>query len=81
MLIDFANASLVDKAPQQPEKVKLLLEKAATNGWVATLDAVQSKRLPLPLGYCNVGSIVDVGEGINDFSVGDRVVSNGPAQT
>ena len=79
MLIDFANASLVDKALQQPEKVKLLLEKAATNGLVATLDAVQSKlSQPLPLGYCNVGSIVDVGEGINDFSVGDRVVSNGP---
>jgi predicted dehydrogenase len=29
------------------------------------------------LGYCNVGEVVAVGEGINEFKIGDRVVSNG----
>jgi NADPH:quinone reductase-like Zn-dependent oxidoreductase len=33
---------------------------------------------PLPLGYCNAGVVLDVEEGVTGFSVGDRVVSNGP---
>ena len=33
---------------------------------------------PLPLGYCNVGKVIAVGDGVNDFAIGDRVVSNGP---
>ncbi|MFC1859526.1 bi-domain-containing oxidoreductase, partial [Thermodesulfobacteriota bacterium] len=33
---------------------------------------------PMPLGYCNVGVIEEVGNGSDAFSVGDRVISNGP---
>ena len=44
-----------------------------------TFEAVKTKLdQPLPLGYCNVGTVVAVGEGVSDFHVGDRVVSNGP---
>jgi len=32
---------------------------------------------PLPLGYCNVGIVMEVGEDVTGFAVGDRVVSNG----
>lgn len=32
---------------------------------------------PLPLGYCNVGKVIAVGEGVSEFKVGDRVASNG----
>jgi predicted dehydrogenase len=32
---------------------------------------------PLPLGYCNVGVVEQVGAGVTGFSVGDRVASNG----
>ena len=32
---------------------------------------------PLPLGYCNAGQVVAIGSGVTEFSVGDRVVSNG----
>jgi len=32
----------------------------------------------LPMGYSNVGVIAEVGRGVTDFKVGDRVVSNGP---
>ena len=47
-----------------------------TDGVITTYDAVLSKLdQPLPLGYCNVGKVVQTkAEG---FSVGDRVVSNG----
>ena len=64
MLVDFGNASYLDKARQQPEKVKMVLEKVATDGLAATVDAVRSKLAePLPLGYCNVGVVAAVGAG------------------
>jgi threonine dehydrogenase-like Zn-dependent dehydrogenase len=32
---------------------------------------------PLPLGYCNVGKVIAVGKDVQEFSIGDRVASNG----
>ena len=78
MLVDFGKASMLDKARQQPEKVKMVLDKISTDGLFATLDAVQSKLgQPLPLGYCNAGVVLAVGAGVTEFVVGDRVASNG----
>ncbi|MCS0058274.1 bi-domain-containing oxidoreductase [Vibrio parahaemolyticus] len=79
MLVDFGKASLIDKARQQPDKVKMVLEKVQTDGLMTTLEAVQSKLAqPLPLGYCNVGVVNAVGKGVSGFKEGYRVVSNGP---
>ncbi|WP_279130990.1 bi-domain-containing oxidoreductase [Photobacterium phosphoreum] len=79
MLVDFGKASLIEKARKQPDKVKMVLEKVQTDGLMTTLEAVQSKLAqPLPLGYCNVGVVNAVGNGVNGFKEGDRVVSNGP---
>ncbi|WP_278389160.1 bi-domain-containing oxidoreductase, partial [Idiomarina abyssalis] len=78
-LLSFGKASVLDKARQQPEKVRTVLEKVKTDGLLPTIDAVKSKlSLPLPLGYCNVGVVDDVGHGCENFRPGDRVVSNGP---
>jgi predicted dehydrogenase/threonine dehydrogenase-like Zn-dependent dehydrogenase len=79
MLVSFGRASIFEKVRQQPEKVKMVLEKIQSDGLMTTLDAVRSKLAqPLPLGYCNVGRLVEVGSGVNGLQVGDRVVSNGP---
>ena len=79
MLVGFGKASYLEKARQQPEKVKMVLEKVKTDGLFSTLDAVQSKLAqPLPLGYCHVGVVSAVGSNVDDFKLGDRVVSNGP---
>ncbi len=79
MLVGFGKASLIDKARQQPEKVKMVLEKVQTDGLLTTYDAVKSKLAqPLALGYCNVGVVHEVGTNVENFQVGDRVVSNGP---
>jgi len=78
MLIDFGESTLVQKARSQPDKVKQVIEKAKSDGLLATVDAVRSKlNSQIPLGYCNAGVVVEVGEGVTDFIVGDRVVSNG----
>lgn len=78
MLVEFGKASMLQKAKQQPEKVKQVLDKIKTDGLLQTLDAVKSKLdQPLPLGYCNAGVILEVGKGVADFQPGDRVVSNG----
>lgn len=78
MLVEFGKANLIDKARQQPDKVKQVLDKIKTDGLQPTLEAVFNKLgQPLPLGYCNVGTVVAVGRGVTEFSVGDRVASNG----
>lgn len=78
MLVEFGKANLIDKARQQPDRVKMVLDKIKAEGLIPTLEAVFNKLgQPLPLGYCNVGKVVEVGKGVLSLSVGDRVVSNG----
>ena len=78
MLVEFGKASLLAKAKQQPDKVKQVLNKIKTEGLKTTLEAVANKLdQPIPLGYCNVGEVVAVGEGVTEFAIGDRVASNG----
>jgi predicted dehydrogenase len=76
MLLDFGTASLFNKARQQPEKVKMVLDKIRSDGLLLAVDAVRSKLAqPIPLGYCNAGEILE--SGVQGYSKGDRVVSNG----
>lgn len=77
-LVEFGKANLIQKARQQPDKVKQVLDKAKSDGLRPTIETV-FKRLddPLPLGYCNVGRVVETGEGVSDLAVGDLVASNG----
>lgn len=78
MLVDFGRASLISKARQQPERVKDVLSKVRTDGLMTTVDAVRSKLgQPIPLGYCHVGRVREVGAGVEGYQPGDRVVSNG----
>lgn len=78
MLVDFGKANALQKARQQPDKVKLVLDKIRTDGLLPTLESVNNKLdQPLALGYCNAGVVAEVGTGVSQYAVGDRVVSNG----
>ena len=79
MLVEFGKANFIQKARQQPDKVKEVLNKIKTDGLQPTINAVFNKLgQPLQLGYCNVGKVVAIGKGVENFSIGDRVASNGP---
>lgn len=79
MLLEFGRANFIDKARQQPDKVRQVLDKLRTDGIGPTMRAVLAKLdKPIPLGYSNAGVVVEVGRGVTRFEVGDRVVSNGP---
>jgi len=76
MLKSFGQANLINKAKQQPDKVKQTIEKLRTDGFISTLGAVKSKLdQPIPLGYSNVGVVIE--SDVDGFKKGDRVVSNG----
>jgi len=78
MLIEFGKAGWIEKARQQPDKVRMVLDKMKTDGVLPTVETVFNKLdQQLSLGYCNVGVVMEVGAGVATFSVGDRVVSNG----
>lgn len=78
MLVEFGKGNLIEKARQQPDKVRQVLEKVKTDGLVPTLEAVRNKLdQALPMGYCNVGEVLELGAGVSGFAIGDRIASNG----
>jgi hypothetical protein len=78
MLVSFGQSNLLQKARAQPEKVKMVLDKVKTDGLMPTINAVRNKLdEPIPLGYCNVGIVEEIGAGVSGYRKGDRVISNG----
>ena len=78
MLVEFGKAGWIEKARQQPDKVRMVLDKIKTDGLMPTIEAVFNKLdQPLPLGYCNVGRVMERGAGGTAFEIGDRIASNG----
>ena len=75
--IDSANRSVGDKL-QDSSNITKGLELLEKEGAGAVWNAVFPKNiLPIQLGYSSSGEVVQVGEGVKDFHVGDKVVSNG----
>jgi predicted dehydrogenase/threonine dehydrogenase-like Zn-dependent dehydrogenase len=79
MLVGFGKANLLQKVIRQPERAQALLNKIKADGLASAYRAVASRLdQVVALGYCNVGEVIDVGAGVTDIQIGNRVVSNGP---
>lgn len=77
-IVEFGRASLMSKVRQNPERVRQVLDRIKNDGLLPTLELVFAKLdEPMPLGYCNVGTVLELGAGVTGFQVGDRVASNG----
>ncbi len=78
MLVEFAEKSLIGKARSRPDLFRQVLDKMKRDGVLATLQA-SFNRLdqPMALGYSSAGTIVELGDGMEGFKIGQRVACAG----
>lgn len=75
---EFASSNIFQKAKARPDLVREVLNKTRRDGLFSTIAAVRSRLdQPSALGYSSAGTVIEVGEGITDISVGDRVACAG----
>jgi len=75
---EFASKSLLQKAKSRPDLVREAVSKVRRDGVLSALSAVRARLdQPLALGYSSAGTVIEVGEGITDLRVGDRVACAG----
>jgi predicted dehydrogenase/threonine dehydrogenase-like Zn-dependent dehydrogenase len=78
MVVDFAEKNLLEKARSRPDLVRQTLDKARREGILATFDAVQNRLdKPMSLGYSSAGTVLEVGDKVSRFQIGDRVACAG----
>jgi len=76
--VSLAQQSLVGKARSRPDLAKQVLNTFKREGLAATLNKVRSRLDQWKqLGYATAGTVLAVGEGVTDFSPGDRVACAG----
>ena len=78
MVVNLAQASLLGKARRRPDQVRQVIEKVRQVGLLTTYEQVINRLDSLmPLGYSCAGTVIEVGEGVKEFQVGDRVACGG----
>ena len=76
--VDLGKKSLLGKAKDRPDLVKKVIDKARSEGLMSTFTAVKAKlETAIPMGYSAAGTVIEIGEGVSGFSVGDRVACGG----
>jgi predicted dehydrogenase/threonine dehydrogenase-like Zn-dependent dehydrogenase len=78
MKVHEGKLSLLGKARARPDQVKKIAHSLARQGLLSTYRKVMSRLDSLtPLGYSLSGTIVDVGSGVREFTVGQRAACGG----
>ncbi|MBN2043647.1 MAG: bi-domain-containing oxidoreductase [Anaerolineales bacterium] len=78
MVVEFAEKSLLGKVRSRPDLAKQVLDKARREGVLSTIEAAFNRLdQPMALGYSSAGTIVEIGEGVEGFQIGQRVACAG----
>ena len=73
-----ARKTLIGKAQERPKQVKQVIDTLKKQGPIQTYRAVMKKLDSYtPLGYSCAGEVIEVGEGVMEFQVGDKVACAG----
>ena len=73
LTVEAGQKSLLNRALEQPQLVKQVIDRALAEGVLNTVDSVRSKLGSLTaLGYSAAGTVMGVDD-VSDFRVGDRV--------
>jgi predicted dehydrogenase/threonine dehydrogenase-like Zn-dependent dehydrogenase len=76
--VQAARKSLIGKAKEKPQQVKQVIDTFKKQGPVQTYRAVMKKLDAYsPLGYSCAGEVIEVGEDVTSFKVGDKVACAG----
>jgi len=76
--VEVAKAGYIGKAKKKPEQFKKVLEAVKKDGLFATYSKVNDRLDRLtPLGYSISGEVIEVGENVSGFCVGNRVACAG----
>jgi predicted dehydrogenase/threonine dehydrogenase-like Zn-dependent dehydrogenase len=75
---EFASKNLLQKARSRPDLVRDVFAKVRRDGLLSAASAVRNRLdQPTALGYSSAGTIVEIGEGVSDLQVGDRLACAG----
>ena len=79
LMLSLAKKSLIGKAFERPDLLKLFIEYAKNEGFLNAYRAAMARlKEPMPLGYSSSGIVVEVGQNAaNEFKVGDLVACGG----
>lgn len=73
-----ARKNLIGKAKERPQQIKQVLETLVQQGPIQTYRAITKKlEAYSPLGYSCSGEVIEIGEGVTEFSKGDFVAAAG----
>jgi len=73
-----SNLPLWKRAMQRPQQLRRLADMVMSEGLDATRTAVRTKLgAAQPIGYSAAGTVIAVGDGVTDFSPGNRVACAG----
>lgn len=76
--VELARKSLLGKAKSRPDDVKKVLKLAKKQGLLNAYKTAMSRlEMPSPLGYSSSGLVIEVGKGVKDIKIGDRVACAG----
>jgi predicted dehydrogenase len=78
MVVELARKSLLAKARARPDLVRKVISTTRKEGVLNALRKARTRlETPIPLGYSAAGVVVEVGEQVSEYQVGDRVACAG----